>query len=329
MDKQARLAITMGDPAGVGPEIIVKLFDKVSPANCVVYGDADWLARTITATDSKLVVQRLQSPSDDIAPTAIPVYQACGPVPKDLVIGEVSASAGAVAYQCVQTAIDDALNDRIQAIVTAPLNKQAIHLAGFDFPGHTEILAHRCGDVPVAMMLANDLIRVVLVTIHIPLAQVSQTLSVELEMQAIQLAHQACQQLGIDAPRIAVSGLNPHAGEAGKFGDEEQRIIEPAIRQARAKGMDVTGPWPGDTVFGRARQGEFDVVVAQYHDQGLIPVKYLGLDQGVNVTIGLPFVRTSVDHGTAFDIAGQGLASESSLAQAVELAGVLLANQQQ
>jgi len=326
VNNNERLAITMGDPAGVGPEIIVKLFAQTCPVDCVVYGDSRWLAQTANALGIKLPIQRLDRPGDKLEPNALPVYDACDPVSVELALGKVSASAGKAAYQCVQRAIDDALAGTIKGIVTAPLNKQAIHMAGFDFPGHTEILAQRCGAIPVAMMLANDQIRVVLVTIHIPLSQVAQTISVELEVQAIGLAQQACLKLGVPNPRVAVAGLNPHASEAGKFGHEEQLIIEPAIVQAQAMGINASGPWPGDTIFGRARLGEFDVVVAQYHDQGLIPVKYLGLDQGVNVTIGLPFVRTSVDHGTAFDIAGKGIASAASLGQAVDMARVLLKN---
>lgn len=327
MQHGSRLALTMGDPAGVGPEIIVKLFDRGQLTDCVVYGDVETLKKSAQTLGSHRPVQVLAAPDSAIDAGSLPVFQACDPVPLELELGRVSAAAGKAAYQCVDHAISDAIAKKIRGIVTAPLNKQAIHLAGFDFPGHTEILAHRCGNVPVAMMLANDQIRVVLVTIHIPLAQVAQTLSIELELQAIRLAQHACQQLGIASPKVAVAGLNPHAGEAGKFGNEEQRIITPAIERAQAMGINASGPWPGDTIFGRAREGQFDVVVAQYHDQGLIPVKYLGLDQGVNITIGLPFVRTSVDHGTAFDIAGKGVASESSLAQAVEMAHTLVANQ--
>ncbi len=329
MDEHDRLAITMGDPAGVGPEIILKLFKDTPPANCVVYGDPDWLAQTARMLGYELVIESLGSPNAPLSLQTLPVYRACDAVPSDLSLGHVSAIAGKVAYQCVKSAIDDALDGKVRGMVTAPLNKHAIHSAGFDFPGHTEILSHRCGDIPVAMMLANDVIRVVLVTIHIPLSRVAQTISIELELQAMRLAFQACVALGVPNPRVAVAGLNPHAGESGKFGHEEQTMIEPAIKQARGLGIDASGPWPGDTIFGRARQGEFDVVVAQYHDQGLIPVKYLGLDQGVNVTIGLPFVRTSVDHGTAFDIAGQGIASAASLKQAVDMARALIANRAQ
>lgn len=324
MTTDDRLGITMGDPAGIGPEIVVKLFDNNPPPNCLVYGDVRWLEQTARSLGSTLTIEKVDSDTTSIGPRTLPVIQACDPVPSDLKIGEVSPEAGQAAYQCVQRAIDDALSAKLAGIVTAPLNKQAIHQAGWDFPGHTEILAARAGNVPVAMMLANDVIRVVLVTIHIPLREVANTISIGLELQAIKLANQICRQLGLDNPRVAVAGLNPHAGEAGKFGLEEVEIIEPAIALACQQGIRATGPWPGDTIFSRARQGEFDVVVAQYHDQGLIAVKYLGLDQGVNVTVGLPFVRTSVDHGTAFDIAGKGLASDASLRQAVKMAQTML-----
>jgi len=192
--------------------------------------------------------------------------------------------------------------------------------AGFNYPGHTEILAERTATGDYAMMLVNDELRILLVTIHMPLSAVPAAITPEAELRAIRLAHAACLQLGINSPRVAVAGLNPHAGEDGQFGHEDLAHIAPAIRQARAQGINASGPWPGDTVFMRARRGDFDIVVAQYHDQGLIPIKYLGLDQGVNVTVGLPFVRTSVDHGTAFDIAGQGIADPGSLRAAVGLA---------
>ena len=327
MQQHRRLGITMGDPAGIGPEIIVKLFDSAPPSDCLIYGDVQHLKRTAQALGSNLPIEQASCCTAPLKSGVLTVLQACEPLPSDLTIGQVSATAGKAAYQCVQRAIDDALSNHLAGIVTAPLNKQAIHLAGFDFPGHTEILAQRAGNIPVAMMLANESIRVVLVTIHVPLRDVANIISIDLEVQAIGLANQICQRLGISEPRIAVAGLNPHASEAGKFGNEEQQIIEPAIALARSRGINVSGPWPGDTIFGRARQGEFDVVVAQYHDQGLIPVKYLGLDQGVNVTVGLPFIRTSVDHGTAFDIAGRGLASEASLGQAIKMAKSMLNEQ--
>ena len=317
----------MGDPAGIGPEIIAKLFAQRPPQDCIVYGDVSCFKRVLNRLGLDIDLQVLDKPTDDLSTHTIPLLQACEPSDSEIPLGQLSEAGGKAAYQCVDRAISDALDGSIDGLVTAPLSKKAIEMAGFDFPGHTEILAHRCGDVPVAMMLANEDIRTVLVTIHMPLAQVSQAITEQAELQAIKLAHQGCIELGIAHPRIAVAGLNPHAGESGKFGDEEERVIKPAIMAATALGMDVSGPWPGDTVFGRARQGEFDVVVAQYHDQGLIPVKYLGLDQGVNITIGLPFVRTSVDHGTAFDIAKRGVASPASLIQAVSMAKALLQHQ--
>jgi 4-hydroxythreonine-4-phosphate dehydrogenase len=318
---QAPLGLTMGDPAGIGPEIILKCFQAGLASNAVVYGDAAWLEQIARRFNLNVKVVRIANSSATL-PTelgAVPVIEAWA-VPTTLTLGEVNAAAGMAAYQSLQRAIDDALAGNLRAIVTAPLNKQAIHLAGVAFPGHTEILAHRCGDIPVAMMLVNDVIRVLLVTIHEPLARVPALITAELESQAIDLAFRACQQLGIRQPRVAVAGLNPHAGENGKFGDEEIRTIGPAIEAAKIKGIDASGPWPGDTIFARARNGEFDIVVAQYHDQGLIPVKYLGIDQGVNVTVGLPFIRTSVDHGTAFDIADRGIASPDSLSRAIEVA---------
>ncbi|MDA8248754.1 MAG: 4-hydroxythreonine-4-phosphate dehydrogenase PdxA, partial [Rhodospirillales bacterium] len=209
---------------------------------------------------------------------------------------------------------------RIAALVTAPISKAAWHAAGIGFPGHTELLAARAGVSEFAMMLANDELRVVLVSIHVPLAEAIRLVTPAAELRAIRLAAAAARRFGIARPRVAVAGLNPHAGEDGLFGAEDRAVIAPAVAAARAEGIDASGPWPGDTVFARARTGAFDVVVAQYHDQGLIPVKYLGLDQGVNVTLGLPFVRTSPDHGTAFDIAGTGRASDASLRAAVRMA---------
>jgi 4-hydroxythreonine-4-phosphate dehydrogenase len=214
----------------------------------------------------------------------------------------------------------------VAGMVTAPIHKEALAAAGVPYPGHTEILAERGGARRVAMMLANDAIATVLVTIHCSLRQAIERADFEAQLSAIRLAHQGGRARGAPAPRVAVAGLNPHAGEGGLFGDEERRIIRPAIEAARREGIDASGPWPGDTVFMQARQGRFDLVVAQYHDQGLIPVKYLGLEQGVNITLGLPFVRTSPDHGTAFDIAGQGIADPASLRTAIDHAFRLAAH---
>ncbi|MFY3662092.1 4-hydroxythreonine-4-phosphate dehydrogenase PdxA [Achromobacter ruhlandii] len=320
MNTPAPVGITMGDAAGIGPEIVVKACAQGLNAPCVVYGDAGAL-RAAAALGARLEVREITNVGQASGDAGRIEVVACGPaLPPDLPHGKVSAAAGRAAYDYVCAAIDDAQAGRIRAIVTAPLNKQSMHEAGIDYPGHTEILAERSGTDDFAMMLANDELRVLLVTIHVALADVMARITPEAELTAMRLADRACRQMGIARPRVAVAGLNPHAGEGGKFGREDLDIIAPAIRQARDEGIDASGPWPGDTVFMRARRGEFDIVVAQYHDQGLIPVKYLGVDHGVNVTVGLPFVRTSVDHGTAFDIAGKGVADPASLIAAFDLA---------
>jgi len=324
----APLALTLGDAAGIGPEIVIKLHMAGLPAPCVVYGDAGALRRACIALNAPLQIVELVDVSaltlhDDKTGCLFvrPIYPA---LPADLPLGRVDARAGQSAYDALCSAIDDAMLGKVSAIVTAPLNKEAMHAAGLDFPGHTEILAQRSGTPYVAMMLVNDRLRVILATIHIALSEVSPTLTTALELRTIELARQACQAMGIASPRIGVAGLNPHAGEHGKFGREDLDVIVPAIAQARAQGINASGPWPGDTLFMRARMGEFDICVAQYHDQGLIPIKYLGIDQGVNITVGLPFVRTSVDHGTAFDIVGKGVADPSSLREAFEMALTML-----
>ncbi|WP_033365524.1 4-hydroxythreonine-4-phosphate dehydrogenase PdxA [Bordetella sp. FB-8] len=315
------LGITMGDAAGIGPEIIVRCFTQGLPAPAVVYGDAGTMRRAAALLGRNIEIIEIAGPEHArCAPGTIEVV-ACSPaLPASLAPGKVDADAGRGAYDYLCAAIDDAMAGSIRGIVTAPLNKHSMHLAGIDQPGHTEILAERSGTADYAMMLANDELRVLLVTIHVALSQVPQLITPKAELRAIRLADRACRQMGVQRPRIAVAGLNPHAGEDGKFGREDIDVIAPAIAQARADGLEASGPWPGDTIFMRARRGEFDIVVAQYHDQGLIPVKYLGVDHGVNVTVGLPFIRTSVDHGTAFDIAWQGKADHASLMQAFNLA---------
>lgn len=215
----------------------------------------------------------------------------------------------------------DAMAGEVRAVVTAPLSKAAMNLAGHHYPGHTEILADLAGGVPVRMMLANLELRTVLVSIHVPLLEAVRSLSTDGILQTIQLTDRFLRQTGLPSPRIAVAGLNPHAGEGGLLGTEEQETIEPAVRAAQAQGIDASGPYPPDTVFMRARGfRHFDVVIAMYHDQGLIPVKYLGVDDGVNLTVGLPYVRTSPDHGTAFDIAGQDRADPASMLAAIRMA---------
>ena len=306
------IGVTMGDPAGIGPEIVARLLAGPLPARCVVYGD---VVRLRTAARLAGVQAALD---------AVDLVQV-GAVPEDLPFGVVDARAGAASHAYVLRAIDDALAGRIAAVVTAPISKAAWQAAGVDWPGHTELLAARSGAAEVSMMMANDELRVVLVSIHVPLAEAVRAVTPAAELRAIRHADAAARRFGIVHPRVAVAGLNPHAGEEGRFGREEIEVIAPAIAVARADGIDVSGPWPGDTVFARARAGAFDAVVAQYHDQGLIPVKYLGIDAGVNVTLGLPFVRTSPDHGTAFDIAGTGQARAASMHAALRMAVALAA----
>lgn len=341
MDKP--IAITLGDPAGIGPEIIAKAFRDApaATAGCLVAGDVDSMrraSRTIAGPGQPaLPVLALDGPAQALhaPPRCIPVWQVGAPVPL-VPLGQVSALAGELAGRCVVWAAQAALRGEIAALVTAPLNKQALSAAGapYDaFPGHTELLQSmaaqasgaRVQDMPVRMMLANDALRVVLVSIHISLRQALDAVTRENIDETLRITDTALRALLGRPPRIAVAGLNPHAGEGGLFGREEIDVIAPAVEAARAAGMDVHGPIAPDTVFMRARahagaQGAFDVVVAMYHDQGLIPVKYLGLDEGVNVTLGLPLVRTSPDHGTAFDIAGTGRADAASLVSALRMA---------
>jgi 4-hydroxythreonine-4-phosphate dehydrogenase len=318
------IAITMGDACGIGPEIIAKLYaDDSTLPPLLVLGDEGAIQRAIRLLRLPVHVKVIDSPEDFQAdPKTVNVIP-LSELPNDLPYGQLDARAGKAAFDYIRAGIDLALQKRIRAIVTAPINKEAMRLAGYEYPGHTEILADFSGTQDFAMMLMNDDLRVILVTIHVSLREALQLVTIESELRTIRLAHQAMRQLGIARPRIAVAGLNPHAGEHGLFGTEDEAIIEPAIHQAQAQGIDASGPWPGDTVFMNARKGQFDIVVAQYHDQGLIPVKYLGVDEGVNVTVGLPFVRTSVDHGTAFDIAGTGKASPASLRVAIEQAALL------
>ncbi|MCX8504687.1 MAG: 4-hydroxythreonine-4-phosphate dehydrogenase PdxA [Beijerinckiaceae bacterium] len=317
------LAITMGDASGIGPEIIAKFFAAGVSTPAIVIGDAGCLERTVHALRLPLKIRAIVSPSEGTSETGTIDVLSLSNLPADLPLGKVDARSGQAAYDYIVSAIDFARKGEIAGIVTAPIHKEAFKAAGITYPGHTEILADRSGTSDFAMMLANEELRVILVTIHVSIRAVPDLITKARVLKTIQLAHAACLAYDIAEPRIAVAGLNPHAGEGGLFGHEDEAEIAPAIREAQTLGMKVSGPYAGDTVFMRARRGEFDIVVAQYHDQGLIPVKYMGIEQGVNVTIGLPFIRTSVDHGTAFDIAGQGIADASSLAYAFEQARLL------
>ena len=335
------IAITLGDPCGIGPEIILKAFAAGLPAPAVVVGDPALLEReavrlrlplairTIASADA-LATADADATGGTLAPSAAVPVLATTALPEDLPVGSIDVRAGDAAYRYVARAAMLAMRGEVRALVTAPINKEAMHRAGHDYPGHTELLAELAGNVPVRMMLANSELRTVLVTIHMALRDALDALTRELIGETIAIAHDALRAAGIARPRIAVAGVNPHAGEGGAFGREEIEMVAPAIADARSHGIDASGPHPPDTVFMRARGfATCDVVIAMYHDQGLIPVKYMGIDDGVNITIGLPYVRTSPDHGTAFDIAGRvdefgrGLADERSLVAALRQADEL------
>ncbi len=316
-----RIAITMGDPAGIGPEIILKAFHAGILTDCelVVYGDVAWMQQAARKFNLSL-----RNPAGQI----LTIQQATNANLSDVHWGGLSSQAGKAAAECVIVAAESALHGDVDAVVTAPLNKEAIALGGFPYPGHTELLAHVTHTPRYGMMLLSGNLRVVHVSTHVSLREAIERVRTPRILECIRLAHRACQNLGITNPRIAVAGLNPHAGENGLFGTEEVMEIAPAIAQARQENMDASGPHPPDTVFARAVKGEFDLVVAMYHDQGHIPVKLHGFDTGVNVTIGLPIIRVSVDHGTAFDIAGRGIASEKSLLEAIRIAAQMVQSRQ-
>ena len=340
------MAITLGDAAGIGPEIIVKAF-RDAPGqmrDCVVVGDLAVMQRAALLVaqceyqEPRMQTQRVRDVHEVAqvkAPFTIPVLQVTQPLTTDQLPawGQISVTAGRLAADCVVWAAQAALRGEVSAVVTAPLHKEALFAAGVPFPGHTEMLqacavAHSgvaVDDMPVRMMLANPELKTVLVSIHVSLRKAIDAVTVDNILQTLRITHAAELATSGRAPHMAVAGLNPHAGEGGLMGREELDIIIPALQQARAEGMQVSGPFAPDTVFMRARAkngqaGEFDVVIAMYHDQGLIPVKYLGVERGVNVTLGLPLVRTSPDHGTAFDVAGTAKADASSLLAAVTMA---------
>ncbi len=323
----------MGDACGIGPEIVAAFCRTPAAAGCFVVGDVAVMRRAAAVTGGFLPVAVIASPADvaSLPTDCMPVLQVAGLAPDliDAPVGRVDARAGAAAARSIEAAVALVLDGHASAIVTAPIHKAAFAAAGVVYPGHTEMLqalaAGAGTPAPVRMMLVNDELRVVLVTIHQSLRSAIDAVTFAAVLETIRMAGAAAARFGPGAPRIAVAGLNPHAGEDGLFGDEEVRMIAPAIRAARAEGLDASGPFAPDTVFMRARHtashpGEFDIVVAMTHDHGLIPVKYLGLADGVNVTLGLPFVRTSPDHGTAFDLAGSGRADASSLETAIRVA---------
>ena len=309
-----RLALTVGDPAGIGPEIVLKALssDPRPQADLSVYGPAgvlDQRARRFGLTWPIAGVRVVETGPAEVVE-----------------IGRPSAAGGRAAAAAVLAAARDAMADRVDALVTAPLNKESLAAAGHPWPGHTEMLAEAAGSADVAMLFVGGGLRVALVTIHRSLRSVPDAIHEDEVLRVVRLVHRELPALGAVTRRIALCGLNPHAGEGGLFGREEIDVIAPAVARLRGEGIDVTGPFPADSLFVRASRGEFDAVIAQYHDQGLIPVKLVSFGHAVNVTLGLPFVRTSVDHGTGFDIVAAGIADAGSLLAAMELAATLVEN---
>lgn len=321
------LAITLGDPAGTGPEIITKALGEAAVRDVcrpLVVGDAAVLARACTFTGTAWKIRAVAAPEEaEFAAGTLDVLDLKNVDLAKLQLGKVDPSAGRAAYESVKAAAELALAQRVGGIVTSALNKEAMNLAGFHYDGHTGLLAELCATPGATMMLACENLRVSHVSTHVPLRIAIDRVRPERILKVLRLTHDAVRDLGVAAPKIAVAGLNPHAGEHGLFGDDEAKYIEPAIAAAREQGIDARGPFPGDTVFFRALQGEFDAAVAMYHDQGHTAVKMLGIWRGVNVTLGLPIVRTSVEHGTNFDMAGTGRSDPRSLIEAIKLAARL------
>lgn len=313
-DIRMKVAITIGDPAGVGPEIVLKaLLSKEVMDICrpVIVGD-----RAVADEAAK----KLRIPVDlDRLDLVDPAALQSGAFEKN----RPTAEGGRACVAYIRKAVELATARSVAAVVTAPISKEALKMAGLPWPGHTEMLAELTGTADYAMMLAGGPLRVILVTIHTALRNVPALITKERVLRTIVLAHKACDMMGIRDPKIAVAGLNPHAGEAGIFGDEELNEISPAVTEALSRGIPVSGPYPPDTLFHKAYRGEFDIIVCMYHDQGLIPLKMIAFDKGVNATIGLPIIRTSPDHGTAYDIAWKGTADPSSMIEAVKLAVAL------
>ncbi len=318
------IGVTMGDPSGIGPEIILKSFEneEISKSRIVVLGDYHVMQAAYDLLKIKsFSLNSVKSISECSYSREILNIFNLDLIGRDqLVQGKINAASGSAAFECLKKAIELAKNHEINAIATAPLNKEALHLAGHKYAGHTEILADLTSTKDYAMLLYDRKLSVIHVSTHISLLEAVTGLRRERIEKVTELADQSMKRLLGKSPRIAVAGLNPHSGENGLFGDEEIREIIPAIRNMKLKGLNVDGPVPPDTVFLKAVNGMYDVVVAMYHDQGHIPLKLLGFNTGVNITVGLPFIRTSVDHGTAFEIAWKGKASEESMTEAVKLA---------
>ncbi len=322
--KEIIVGITMGDPSGIGPEIILKSFQNNDIRNkkIIMIGDYSVMQAIRDILEIKSFrLNRISDVTESIFdPDVLNILDLHLIDMKDLQPGKVQPVSGAAAFQCLRKAVELTKKNEIDTIVTAPLNKEAMHLAGHKFPGHTEILASLTRTKDYAMLLYDKKLSVIHVSTHVSLLQAITSLKKRRIEKVIELANDTMKSLCDNIPRIAVAGLNPHAGENGLFGNEEIKEIIPAVRNMKGKGINVEGPLPPDTVFMQAANGKYDIVVAMYHDQGHIPLKLIGFNSGVNVTVGLPFIRTSVDHGTAFDIAWQGIASENSMLEAIKLA---------
>ncbi|GLW38010.1 4-hydroxythreonine-4-phosphate dehydrogenase PdxA [Pectobacterium actinidiae] len=318
------IAVTMGDPAGIGPEIIIKSLaeGELSGASAVVVGCVQTMRRILALNIVPAVeLNVIDKPADAVfAPGVINIIDEPLEDPQALKPGVVQAQAGDLAYRCIQKATALAMAGEVHAIATAPLNKEALHSAGHLYPGHTELLAKLTNSRDYAMVLYTDKLKVIHVSTHIALRKFLDTLNRDRVETVIEMADVFLKRVGFSHPRIAVAGVNPHAGENGLFGDEEITIVSPSVEAMKAKGIDVYGPCPPDTVYLQAYEGQYDMVVAMYHDQGHIPLKLLGFYDGVNITAGLPFIRTSADHGTAFDIAWTGKAKCESMAISIQLA---------
>jgi 4-hydroxythreonine-4-phosphate dehydrogenase len=328
VNEQPIIAITLGDPAGVGPEVVVKALSCETVWDCcrpLVVGHAPVLQRAIDLIQQKSAIQLRPQIITDVAqarfqPRTPDVLDAGYPELQDWQPAQVTAAAGRAAIAYIERATNLVTGGQADAMVTGPINKASIQAAGSPHIGHTEMLAALTGAAPVTTMLATPGLRVVHVTRHVPLAQVAQHITREQVLETIRLTHVGLKDMGLRQPRIAVAALNPHGGDGGLIGREELDAIKPAVAQARSQGIEADGPIPADSVFFRAIRDEFDVVVAMYHDQGHIPIKTHGFERSVTVTLGLPIIRTSVDHGTAFDIAWQGKANEESMVEAIQLA---------
>ncbi|MCX4188560.1 4-hydroxythreonine-4-phosphate dehydrogenase PdxA [Methylophaga sp. OBS4] len=328
MSSVRRVALTAGEPAGIGPDICIQLAQDQQQAQLIAIADPYLLSERAEALGLKINLIKADLSQPAITAPAGSLYYCPVPLRQPSIAGQLNVANACYVLDTLQLALEGCQNKRFDAVVTAPVHKGVINDAGFTFSGHTEFFAEGAGVDKVVMMLAADSLRVALATTHLPLKEVSEAISQNSLKQVIQIIHQSMQrQFGLAAPRIAVCGLNPHAGEGGHLGREEIEVITPVIEQLSAQGIRLSGPWPADTIFNQDKLQHFDVILAMYHDQGLPVLKHHGFGKAVNITLGLPFIRTSVDHGTALDLAGTGKASATSLQAAVDMA-IMMANSQ-